>query len=241
MGSLGAIVAQSHMPKLNSAQIEAAYERWAPVYDIIFDRALAPGRSALAAAAGDPKARVLVVGVGTGLELPFFDQATNLIGIDLSEAMLRRAKERVARSKLSQVEGLCVMDAMRLGFGDDCFDFVAAPYVMTVVPNPHRALDEMFRVTKPGGEIVLVNHIGAQRGVVGAFEGWLAQHSRLLGWRPEFSWETIGGWISTTLGAELVERRRIAPLGLFTLARITKSAEMGARLETVSDACSSAP
>jgi phosphatidylethanolamine/phosphatidyl-N-methylethanolamine N-methyltransferase len=229
------------MTKLDQAQIEAAYERWAPVYDIIFDKALAPGRSALAAAACDPEARVLVVGVGTGLELRFFDSATNLIGIDLSEAMLRRAQERVSRSKLAQVEALCVMDAMRLGFRDDCFDYVAAPYVMTVVPNPCAALDEMFRVTKPGGEIVLVNHIGAEKGVVGALEGWLAQHSRLLGWRPEFSWETIGGWISATDGARLVERRRVAPLGLFTLTRITKSDRVASALDSVSPAFSAVP
>jgi phosphatidylethanolamine/phosphatidyl-N-methylethanolamine N-methyltransferase len=229
------------MTKLNSAQVEAAYERWAPVYDIVFDKALAPGRSALAAAARDPQAKVLVVGVGTGLELRFFDSGANLIGIDVSEAMLRRAKERVARARLSQVEALCVMDAMRLGFRDDCFDYVAAPYVMTVVPNPHLVLDEMFRVAKPGGEIVLVNHISAQKGVIGALEVWLAQHSQLLGWRPEFSWETIGGWISSTSGAELIERRRIAPLGMFTLTRIVKMPEFRPELGSAADAFSTVP
>jgi phosphatidylethanolamine/phosphatidyl-N-methylethanolamine N-methyltransferase len=229
------------MTKLNSAQVEAAYERWAPVYDIIFDKALEPGRSALAAAARDPEARVLVVGVGTGLELRFFDSGANLIGIDLSEAMLRRAKKRVARSRLSQVEALCVMDAMRLGFRDNCFDYVAAPYVMTVVPNPHRTLDEMFRVTKPGGEIVLVNHVSAQKGVIGAFEGWLAQHSQLLGWRPEFCWETIGGWIAATQGAKLIERRRIAPLGMFTLARIIKLAEIRSEIGAGAGAYATVP
>jgi phosphatidylethanolamine/phosphatidyl-N-methylethanolamine N-methyltransferase len=229
------------MTKLNSAQVEAAYERWAPVYDIVFDKALEPGRSALAAAARDPQSKVLVVGVGTGLELRFFDSGANLIGIDLSEAMLRRAKRRVVRSRLLQVEALCVMDAMRLGFRDDCFDYVAAPYVMTVVPNPLRALDEMFRVTKPGGEIVLVNHVSAQKGVIGAFEGWLAQHSKLLGWRPEFCWETIGGWISETPGAELVERRRIPPLGMFTLARILKMAETRSEKSTAAQAYATVP
>jgi phosphatidylethanolamine/phosphatidyl-N-methylethanolamine N-methyltransferase len=229
------------MTKLNSAQVEAAYERWAPVYDIVFDKALEPGRSALAAAARDPEARVLVVGVGTGLELRFFDSGANLIGIDLSEAMLRRAKKRVARSRLSHVEALCVMDAMRLGFRDNCFDYVAAPYVMTVVPNPHRTLDEMFRVTKPGGEIVLVNHVSAQKGVIGAFEGWLAQHSQLLGWRPEFCWETIGGWIAATKGAKLIERRRIAPLGMFTLARIIKLPEIRSEIGAGAGAYATVP
>jgi phosphatidylethanolamine/phosphatidyl-N-methylethanolamine N-methyltransferase len=211
------------MTKLESSHVEAAYERWAPVYDLVFDWILTPGRSALAAAAArNPAGRVLVVGVGTGLELRFFDTAMQLIGVDLSEPMLRRAQNRVARSRLSQVEALVRMDAMRLGFRDDCFDFVVAPYVISTIPDPRIALDEMFRVTKPGGEIVLVNHIGAEKGVVGAVEGWLAQHSRLLGWHPKFSWEIIGGWIAAKVGARLVERRRVAPLALFTLTRITK-------------------
>jgi phosphatidylethanolamine/phosphatidyl-N-methylethanolamine N-methyltransferase len=210
------------MAKLDSNHVEAAYERWAPVYDLVFDWILTPGRSALAAAARNSMGRVLVVGVGTGLELRFFDSATQLIGVDLSEPMLRRAQNRVARSRLSQVEALVRMDAMRLGFCDSCFEFVVAPYVISTIPDPRTALDEMFRVTKPGGEIVLVNHIGAEKGVVGAVEGWLAQHSRLLGWHPGFPWEIIGGWIATKVGAQLVERRRVAPLGLFTLTRITK-------------------
>jgi phosphatidylethanolamine/phosphatidyl-N-methylethanolamine N-methyltransferase len=208
------------MTKLDYDNVEAAYERWAPVYDIVFDWILTPGRSALAAAAR--AGRVLVVGVGTGLELRFFDSAMQLIGVDLSEPMLRRAQNRVVRSRLSQVEALVRMDAMRLGFRDSCFDYVVAPYVISTIPNPRVALDEMFRVTKPGGEMVLVNHIGVEKGVVGAVEGWLAQHSRLLGWHPEFSWEIIGGWIAAKVGARLVERRRVAPLGLFTLTRITK-------------------
>jgi phosphatidylethanolamine/phosphatidyl-N-methylethanolamine N-methyltransferase len=106
-----------------------------------------------------------------------FDSATRLVGVDLSEPMLRRAANRVRRDKLGNVEGLVVMDAMRLAFDDACFDAVVAPYVLTVVPDPGATLDELLRVVKPGGEIVLVNHVGAERGLLAAVEAWIAPGS----------------------------------------------------------------
>ena len=87
---------------------------------------------------------------------------------------------------------------MRLAFPDASVDVVVAPYVMTVVPEPGRTLDEFARVVKPGGEIVLVNHIGAQFGMRARIEGWLARRSASLGWRPEFPWSVIGDWIDGT-------------------------------------------
>jgi phosphatidylethanolamine/phosphatidyl-N-methylethanolamine N-methyltransferase len=137
--------------------------------------------------------------------------------------MLRRAQGRVHRDGLSNVDGLVVMDAMRLAFPDACFDAAVAPYVLTVVPDPARTLDELLRVVKPGGEIVLVNHVGAERGVIAAMEAWLGRRSASLGWRPQFPWAIIADWIAARNGARLIERRAIAPLGLFTLARILRT------------------
>jgi phosphatidylethanolamine/phosphatidyl-N-methylethanolamine N-methyltransferase len=99
-----------------------------------------------------------------------------------------------------------------------------APYFLTVVPDPAATLDELLRVVKPGGEIVLVNHVGAERGPVAAIEAWLGRRSASLGWRPQFPWSIISGWIAAQDCARLVERRLIAPLGLFTLARILRTA-----------------
>ena len=209
---------------IDNAHVEAAYARWAPVYDFTFELVMRQGRRAAAAAASRAGGRVLDVGVGTGLELPMFDKNTRIVGVDLSEPMLRRAATRVSRGKLSNVDGLAVMDAMRLAFPDGCFDAAVAPYVLTVVPDPAATLDELLRVVRPGGEIVLVNHVGAERGPIAAVEAWLGRRSASLGWRPQFPWATIADWIAAQTRARLVERRAIAPLGLFTLARILRAA-----------------
>lgn len=207
---------------LENAHVEEAYARWAPVYDLAFTAIMAPGRRAAVAAAQRRGGLILDVGVGTGLELPMFDADIKLVGVDLSEPMLRRAQSRVKRENLLQVAGLCVMDATRLAFPSEHFDAVVAPYVLTVVPEPAATLDELARVVKPGGEIVLVNHVGAESGPIAWIERWLGQKSASLGWRPEFPWSILGDWLATRPDLRLNERRRIAPLGLFTLARIER-------------------
>jgi phosphatidylethanolamine/phosphatidyl-N-methylethanolamine N-methyltransferase len=208
--------------QLENAHVEEAYARWAPVYDLAFAAVMAPGRRAAVAAAQCRGGLILDVGVGTGLELPMFDAKVSVVGVDLSEPMLRRAQTRAAREKLLQVAGLCVMDATRLAFPSGAFDSVVAPYVLTVVPDPAATLDELARVVKPGGEIVLVNHVGAESGPLAWIESWLGQKSASLGWRPEFPWAILGDWIASRPNLRLVERRKIAPLGLFTLARIER-------------------
>ena len=208
--------------QLDNADVEAAYARWAPIYDLVFALVMRPGRRAAAAAVQCPGGRILDVGVGTGLELPMIDPATRVTGVDLSRPMLARARERVRRHRLDNVEGLLAMDAMRLGFADATFEAVVAPYVLTVVPDPWASLDEWVRVLKPGGEIVLVNHVGAERGPVAAIEAWLGRRTEALGWHPQFPWSTIGDWLAQRPGLRLVERRTLPPLGLFTLTRIAK-------------------
>lgn len=207
---------------LDSTHIKKSYARWAPIYDHVFTFVLRPGRKAITAAANRRGGRILDVGVGTGLELPMFDPQTQLTGVDLSEPMLRLAQRRVSVKTLGNIQGLVVMDAAHLGFPDAHFDTVVAPYVLTVVPEPHTTLDELARVVKPGGEIILVNHIGSSQGAIAWIESALAKSSAYLGWRPEFAWSVLGDWIDSTPSVRLVERRKLPPLGLFTLARIEK-------------------
>lgn len=207
---------------LDNAHVEEAYARWAPIYDLVFAAVMRPGRKAVAAAANRLKGSILDVGVGTGLELPMFDRHLRLIGVDLSEPMLRRARRRVGAKSLHHVAGLVLMDAMHLGFPDESFDAVVVPYVLTVVPSPASCLDEWLRVVKKGGEIILVNHIGAETGLMALLEAWLGRHSASLGWRPEFPWSVVGDWIAAHPQVRLAERRALAPFGIFTLARIVK-------------------
>lgn len=207
---------------LDNKHVKTSYARWAPIYDLVFSLVFWPGRRAVAAAGARPGGRVLDVGVGTGLELPMFDRRTQLVGIDLSEPMLRRAQRRVDANALRNVEGLAAMDATRLAFPDAYFDVVIAPYVLTVVPEPEASLDELLRVVKPGGEVILVNHVGAGSGPMAWIESWFGKWSAELGWRPEFPWSILGDWIDANPHVRLLERRRLAPFGLFTLARIER-------------------
>ncbi len=207
---------------ITNENVEAAYASWASKYDMVFTMVMKPGRLAAAEAVNRLGGRVLDVGVGTGLELPMFSNAVKITGVDLSEPMLQIARKRVADLKLTNVEDLRVMDAMNLEYADDSFDGAVAPYVITTVPDPVRTMDEMARVVRPGGEIIIVNHIGADSGPIAMIERFMEKRAEKLGWRPQFPWEIIGDWIKSRPGLELVERRRLNPLGLFTIARIRK-------------------
>ncbi len=150
--------------QLDRQTVEKAYARWAPVYDLVFGKVFERGRRASIAAAERVGGRILEVGVGTGISLPDYARTNTIVGIDISAPMLRKAQERVAEQGLTNVEALAVMDAKHLAFPDGAFDVIVAQYVITTVPDPEATLDEFARVLKPGGEIVLVNHIGAESG-----------------------------------------------------------------------------
>jgi phosphatidylethanolamine/phosphatidyl-N-methylethanolamine N-methyltransferase len=209
--------------ELDKQTIAKAYARWAPIYDLVFGAVFERGRRASIAAAERIGGRILEVGIGTGISLPDYARANRLVGVDLSEPMLRKAQERVLEHRLDNVEALAVMDAEKLGFADGIFDVVVAQYVITAVPDPEATLDEFARVLKPGGEIVLVNHIGAETGLRRAFEQWFAPMARRLGWRPEFRWERLVRWAERHGGVRLVERRAMPPLGHFSLIRYEKT------------------
>jgi phosphatidylethanolamine/phosphatidyl-N-methylethanolamine N-methyltransferase len=207
---------------LDRDAVEKAYARWAPVYDLVFGKVFEAGRKASIAAAERVGGRILEVGVGTGISLPDYARTNRLVGIDISVPMLRKAQDRVAQFGLSNVEGLAVMDAKHLAFRDSAFDVIVAQYVITAVPDPEATLDEFARVLKPGGEIILVNHIGAEGGARKAFELAFAPVARRLGWRPEFPWGRLTAWMARVPGIHLIERRPMPPLGHFSLVRYGK-------------------
>jgi phosphatidylethanolamine/phosphatidyl-N-methylethanolamine N-methyltransferase len=207
---------------LDKQGVTKAYDRWAPVYDLVFGAVFERGRDAAIAAAERVGGRILEVGVGTGIALPQYSRDCQLCGVDISEQMLRKAQERVTEFGLTNVEGLWVMDAERLTFPDNSFDVVVAQYVVTTAPNPEATLDEFARVLKPGGEIILVSRVGAEAGLRRALEHWFAPAARKLGWRTEFSFERYAKWAQGTQGIRLIERRAMPPLGHFSLIRFLK-------------------
>ena len=212
------------MRELDTEGVARAYGRWAPVYDLVFGPVFARGRSAAVEAAERVGGRVLEVGIGTGISLPSYRPTTRLFGVDISEPMLEKARERVAELGLRNVEGLAVMDAEHLDFPDNSFDVVMAQYVVTAVPNPEAALDEFARVVKPGGEIVLTTRIGADAGLRGTLEKAFSPVANRLGWRTEFSWERYFRWVEASRLVEVIERRALPPLGHFSLVRLGKLA-----------------
>lgn len=213
--------------ELDTATITKAYARWAPVYDIVFGAVFDKGRRSSIEAAERIGGRVLEVGVGTGISLPDYKRTTKLVGIDISEPMLRKALGRKRELKLDNVEALSVMDVGHLGFPDASFDVVVAQYVITAVPDPDAALDEFARVLRPGGEIILVNHISAEGGLRRAFELQFAPIARRLGWRPEFEWARLQAWIDRNPHMRVIERKPMPPLGHFSMMRFGKAEKLG--------------
>ena len=140
-----------------------AYRRYAPVYDRIFGGVLDPGRRALADAVRELEpASLLEVGVGTGLMLARYPEATRVVGVDLSMEMLAKASARVPALADRDIR-LEVMDAEALTFPDGAFDCVTVPYVLSVTPDPQRLVAEVRRVCRVGGTILILNHFSGSR------------------------------------------------------------------------------
>lgn len=203
--------------------MEKAYARWAPVYDALCGPIFLNGRRTAAQAARRVGGRILEIGVGTGLSFDDYDTSTEIVGIDISEPMIMRARERVASGRYPFVKGLAVMDAHDLRFEAASFDCVVGQFVITLVENPERVLSECARVLRPGGQIILVNHLYSERGWAAAVERLLAQKARRLGLRPEFPFQRLADWAQSHGGAELIERRKVPPFGVYTLVRFERA------------------
>jgi phosphatidylethanolamine/phosphatidyl-N-methylethanolamine N-methyltransferase len=220
----GRIVGIGH---IDESKVKVAYRRWAPVYDSTFGRVATEGRHQAVEQINQSSGRVLEVGVGTGLSLPDYKPHLSITGIDLSPDMLERARERVEEENLNNVTGLYEMDAGELDFPDAHFDTVVAMYVMTVVPDPEKVMRELARVTKPGGQVLLVNHFSQEDGVRGWVERRMAPFAEHIGWRPVFD----VGRVMVCDDLELQERNSLRPFGLFTLMRFTKKNDVCIKME----------
>ncbi|WBH15693.1 class I SAM-dependent methyltransferase [Sphingomonas radiodurans] len=212
---------------MSTAGVTRAYDRWAPIYDLVFGPVFRQGRSAAIDAAERIGGRIIEVGVGTGISLPQYARNCRIVGVDLSDAMLDKARARVREQKLDHVELIAVGDAEALDFPDNSFDVVVAQYVVTAVPHPERALDEFARICRPGGEIVITTRVGAGAGMRGAIERTLMPVTSRLGFRTEFPWSRYADWMKTRGDIRLAEHRPLPPLGHFSLVRFAKTSPEG--------------
>ncbi len=210
---------------MSTAGVAKSYDRLAPVYDLVFGPVFRAGRAEsirVAEKAAGPGGRILEIGVGTGISLPFYSKDTRLVGADISEDMLEVARKRVTKLGLTNVESIEVGDAENLRFEDESFDVVMAQYVVSAVPNPHKALDEFARVTKPGGEIVIATRQGAEKGLRKGIEKTLMPITTKLGWRTDFPFALFTSWAAKNPNVRLIERKPLKPLGHFALLRFEK-------------------
>lgn len=155
------------VPDRETALTQARYDRLAPFYDAmesLIERSLfGELRRRLWSRVGN--GRTLEVGVGTGKNMPYYPPGARVTAVDLSERMLERARRRAQRLGV-EVE-LRPMDVQRLEFPDGEFDTVVATFVFCSVPAPVEGLRELGRVTRPKGDIWLLEHVRVNRPIVG--------------------------------------------------------------------------
>jgi phosphatidylethanolamine/phosphatidyl-N-methylethanolamine N-methyltransferase len=212
--------------EIDETGVKKAYARWAPFYDVVFGRLFDTGRQAAIAAAERVGGKILEVGVGTGLSFGDYDASTEITGIDLCGPMLDKARAKMATGRYPFVKAVHEMDAHHMTFPDATFDCVVSQFVITLVANPEQVLSECHRVVKPGGRIILVNHLYSEHGWAAALERWAAKKTRGLGLRPEFPFARLQAWATANKNAVLVERRKVS--AFYTLVAFQRTPEQQA-------------
>jgi phosphatidylethanolamine/phosphatidyl-N-methylethanolamine N-methyltransferase len=199
---------------MNRADTLRAYRSMAGWYDLVFGASFSEGRRVAVRLANDaPDQTILEVGVGTGLSLPLFRKDARVTGIDVSPHMLAKARLRVARRGLTQVEALRRMAAERLDFPDDHFDAVVVLYVVSVLSDPARFGTALRRVVKPGGRIVIVNHFSSVGGPMREVERFLAPYADRIGFHADFPLDPF----LAASGLRLRHSRQVNLFGYWTL------------------------
>lgn len=174
----------------NESKIIKCYKRYAPLYDLLFGSVFQQGRRAIVKEmkAIDTK-DVLEVGVGTRLMLPMYPQDVAVTGIDISKEMLDKAQEKVDRDCTATVS-LMQVNGEQLPFPDNHFTCVTLPYTYSVTPDPFKLINEVRRVCKKDGFIIIANHFSGVRSPWAVFEKIVSPFATKIGFQSKFSYQT---------------------------------------------------
>lgn len=192
-------------------------------YDQLASRTLARRqRRAIARMGIQPGQRILDVGIGTGLSLDAYPRGCHVVGLDLSERMLSKARQKVARTNLQNVDLVCA-DAMFCNFASQSFDHILLSHVISVVSDPVRLVRLAYYLGKPGCRMVIINHFRSANRLMGLFEKLICPLCMNLGWRSDLSLQKL---IRST-GLHIDYRYKIEPLDLWetVFARIPDSVD----------------
>lgn len=159
-----------------------------------------------------PGSRVLEVGIGTGISMAAYPRHCEVVGVDLAPGMLARARRKAAENGWHHIQ-LCEMDALNLEFPEDSFDYVTSFHVISVVPDPTQMMNEIHRVCKPSGKVVLINHFQTTMPVVGSIVGGLDPLTRRLGWSASLRLNQVFDGVPI----RIEKCYKTSPLSLFTV------------------------
>lgn len=171
-----------------------------------------------------PGSKVLEVGVGTGLSMPAYPPDCEVTAVDLAPDMLERARHKALENGWRHIK-LMEMDALNLEFTDNSFDYVTSFHVISVVPDPIRMMQEIHRVCKPEGKVVIINHFRTTKPLIGPIVGALDPLTRRLGWSASLRLNQAFDGVPI----RIEKRFKTSPLSLFTvvLAENQKQAQNG--------------
>jgi ubiquinone/menaquinone biosynthesis C-methylase UbiE len=200
----------------HALETKARWDRLAKHYGLVeflSEWYLKPFRKALWARA---EGRILEAGAGTGLNIGFYPAEARVTATDLSGAMLRRARERAREQNIDVT--FEEADLCSLPFADQAFDTAVATFVFCSMPDPVTCLREMGRVTRPGGQILLLDHVRIESPLIGPLmDRFNSATVRLAGEHINHRMDEF----VREAGFEILEKRRLGLMGIiqFIVAR----------------------
>ena len=201
---------QAHQSKL--------YYEFSNLYDLVFARIFYPRIASVIRSLNiPPGAKVLELGVGTGISLGAYPPHAQVVGIDLAPDMLEHAQERIDENDWRHVR-VMEMDAMALDFPPASFDYVMAFHVVSVVPNVSQFMAEACRVCRPDGTVVVINHFRSERPLLAAVDRRLEPITRRCGWHTLARTDVFNG-----LPLEIDRTYKTSRRSLFTIVEARKS------------------